>query len=92
MDNGNIEDVTLETIEILENAIVIYMDGSRKLFDAIHITNRGVIIGYILRLDNIEKCMGSTCCEVFVESGGIPKNNVKYIEGGVRKVVYTKKL
>ena len=79
-----------KTIKILENAMVIYKEGDRELFDAILITDKEVIIGRIFRIDKKRKCKEITCCEVFVESGGIPKKNIKCIEGGSKKVVYVK--
>ena len=85
------KDEPLEMIEILENAIVIYIDGNRELFDAIYIIPREVIIGRILKLDKTEMCKGITCCELFVGSECIPKNNIKSIEGGTKRSIYKNK-
>jgi len=70
---------TYQIIEILENATVIFNDGNRTLFDAIHITDKIVIIGRIMNH------------EEFMESGGIPKHNIKNIEASTkRKVSFSK--
>ena len=88
--NHEKKDEPPEMIEILENAIVIYINGNRELFDAIHIIHRKVIIGRILRLDKTEKCKYISCCELFVGIGCIPKNNIKSIEGGTKRWVLNK--
>jgi len=50
MNDENKKDDTFEMIEILENATIIYDDGNRAIFEAIHITDKGVIlIGRILK-------------------------------------------
>ncbi len=79
MKYENKKDKTLETIEILENAIVIFDNGDKELFDAIQITNNEVIFGRILNKDG------------FVEGGCIPKNSIKCINVGAKRTVYKKK-
>ena len=95
MNDKNKKDDTFEMIEILENATIIYDDGGRAIFETIHITDKGVIlIGRILKDEKIGHCksIGNIDChEIFMEDGGIPKDNVKRIEGGTRKTVYKKK-
>ena len=81
---------TFETIEIVKDAMVFYWDRGKELFDAIWITNKGVIIGRILKVDKKERvCVN--CHEVFVESGFIPIDNIIRIEGGTRRKIYKQK-
>ena len=69
-------------IEILENATIIYKDTEREIFEAIFITDsRDIIFGQILSNDSQD---------LFVECGGIPKDNIKSIEGGTKKMAYKK--
>jgi len=95
VNDDNKKDDTFETIEILENVTIIYDDGDRAIFETIHITDKGVIlIGRILKDEKTGHCksIGSIDChEIFMEDGGIPKDNVKRIEGGTRRTVYKKK-
>ena len=71
-----------ELIEILENATIIYKNGNREIFEAIYPTEYGeVIFGQIL-YGSIEDCPG-----FFKECGGIPKDNIKSIVGGIKKTV-----
>ena len=75
-------DDEFEVIEILENATIIYEDGKREIFEAIYLTEYGeIIFGQILH-GGIEDCPG-----FFREYGGIPKDNIKFIEGGIKKNV-----
>ena len=71
--NGKKDD-PFGTIEILENAIVIYTDGNREIFEAIRMTDRGVIIGRVLD-------------DEFVDCGFISKGNIKEIRDGVKKQI-----
>ena len=91
MNDDNKKDDTFETVEILENVTVIHKNNNRELFDAIHITCNAVLTGQILKIDKTEPCKSGKYCETFVESGIIPKDNVKRIEGGTRRTVYKKK-
>jgi len=63
-----------EVIEIIENATVIYSDGVKEQFEAIRMTDRGVIIGRVF--DN-----------EFVDCGFISKGNIKKIKDGVKKQI-----
>lgn len=79
-----------ETIEIIKDAMVIYWDGEKELFDAIRITDKGVVIGRILKVDKKERvCVN--CHEMFVESGFVPTDNIIRIEGGTRRKIYKQK-
>lgn len=59
-------------IEILEKATVTYIDGLEEQFDAIRMTDKGVVIGRILDGE-------------LLEYGFIPKQAVKKIKGGTRR-------
>ena len=65
-------------IEILENAVVVYNSGEKQIINAINISDRGVFTGHLINHKE------------FVECGGIPKNNIKKIIGGDRRVVSKK--
>jgi hypothetical protein len=73
------KDEKFEKINILENAIIIFKGKLKRLFDAIQITNEGVITGFILNK------------EVFVENGFIPEHKIIRIEGGIKKEIYKRK-
>ena len=77
--NHEKKDETFEMTSILENAIVIFKGKLKRLFDAIQITDDGLITGFILNN------------EVFVENGFIPKNKIIRIDGGTKKEIYKKK-
>ncbi len=81
---------TFETIEIVKDAMVIYWDKGKELFDTIQITNKGVITGRILKIDKKARvCVN--CHEMFVESGFIPRDNIIRIEGGTIRKIYKQK-
>ena len=63
---------TFETVEIIKNAIVSYIDGEVKLFDAISITDKGVIIG---RIKNGK----------FSNCGFINKQNINKVYNGKKR-------
>lgn len=85
------KDDKTEMIEILENATVIYEDGKREIFEAILLTDEGeIIFGQLLAVENTALCKSVNSIErhdVFGECGGIPKDNIKSIEGGTKKKV-----
>ena len=56
---------------ILENAIVTYVNGEKEIFDAIMITDKGVYTGFI-RLNKDH-------CEEFIDDGLISKENIQKI-------------
>ena len=69
-----------EIIDILEMAQIIYYDGKMEIFYAIHITDEGIHTGRII--NNIE----------FINSGFIPKENIKNIIGGIERKIKKRKL
>jgi hypothetical protein len=85
------KDDKFEIIEILENATIIYEDGKREIFEAIFLTDEGeIIFGQLLAVENTDLCESVNsidCHDVFGECGGIPKDNIKSIEGGTKKNV-----
>ncbi len=93
MNDDNKKDDTFEMIEILENATMIYDDGDRAIFEAILLTDQGVIFGQILKVEKSDHCKSVSsidCHEIFMEYGGIPKDIIKSIEGGTKKTVFKK--
>ena len=94
MKDDNKKDDTFEMIEILENATIIYDDGDKAIFEAIFLTDkREIIFGQILTVEKADHCKSVSsidCHEIFMECGGIPKENIKHIEGGIKKSVFKK--
>ena len=92
--NDNKKDAIFEIIEILENATIIYDDGNRAIFKAILLTDkREIIFGQILTFEKTDHCKSISsidCHDVFRECGGIPKDIIKSIEGGIKKTVFKK--
>ncbi len=68
-----------ESIKISENTTIVYKNGGREIFDAVHITDTGVKTGHIINQDEFE------------EGGFIPKNNIKKILHGSKIKRYKKK-
>ena len=68
-----------EIINILEMAQIIYSDGKKDIFEAIHITNEGIHTGRII--NNYE----------FLNGGFIPKENIKKIIGGIERKIRKRK-
>jgi hypothetical protein len=68
-----------EIIDILEMAKIIYFDGKKDVFEAIHITNEGIHTGRII--NNYE----------FLNGGFIPKENIKNIIGGIERKIRKRK-
>jgi hypothetical protein len=62
-------------IEILVDAIVEFKNGEREIIEAINVRDTIIITGHMIN-DN-----------EFMEGGGIPKENVKKIIGGYKKLV-----
>ena len=62
--------------EIIENVTIIYTDNISEFFDAIRLTDKGVIIGRVLKIDKTEE---------FVECGFISNNSIKKIKKGVKR-------
>jgi hypothetical protein len=64
-----------EIIVILKMAQIIYSDGKMDIFEAIHITDKGVYIGRIINSDE------------FIGGGFIPKRSIKKIMGGIERKI-----
>jgi hypothetical protein len=60
-------------IEILENATIVYTDGVKEHFDAIHVTEDKVVTGRILNKNRKI---------IFKKYGLILRNNIKQIYNG----------
>ena len=72
MKRHKFDDIS-EMLDIFENVTVIYKDGIQEQFDAVRITDKGVIIGRIFD-------------GKFVVCGFIPKYSIKEIKNkGKRK-------
>jgi hypothetical protein len=65
---------SVEVINIIENATVVYTDGVREQFEVVRQTDKGVIIGRIIDGE-------------LVDCGFISKNNIKQINDGNMKQV-----
>ncbi|MGC9308316.1 MAG: hypothetical protein ACP5FL_06020 [Thermoplasmatota archaeon] len=62
-----------DLVDIIADAIVVYKDGKKELFDAIYVTDTRVSTGHIVTTgDHAE----------FIEGGGIPRGNILRIDGG----------
>ena len=60
--------------DIITNATVVYTDGVREQFEALRMTDKGVIIGRIIDGE-------------LVEYGYISKRNIKRIDGGLKRMI-----
>jgi hypothetical protein len=103
--NNDKSDHKFEVIEVLENVAVIYQKGKEKkeVFDAIHINEDGIFIGFILKKGKSNSfknkgflnLIGKKSCiiffEEFIECGFIPKHNIKKIEGSLKRKVYKRR-
>ena len=65
-------------IEILVNATVIYVDGIKERFDAVHLTSDKAVTGRVFKIDGKEK---------FMQNGYISRRNIKKIYNGTRRKV-----
>jgi len=61
-----------ESKKLLKNASVVYSDGNREVFEAIQVTDRGIIIGRFYTEENGR--------EEFVSFGFIPWSSIKQID------------
>ncbi|UCB59190.1 MAG: hypothetical protein JSV67_02535 [Thermoplasmatales archaeon] len=61
---------------IIKDATVIYTDGVKEYFDAIRITDKGILIGKIIDGE-------------FVDYGFIPKQSIKQIHNGKERKIET---
>lgn len=73
------EDGLSETREVIEHVVITYEDGYTALYDAIYITDKEVVFGKLSDKDGFEK------------HGGIPKENIKTIEGHTTRTLYKNK-
>ena len=95
MYKKNCVNESFEKIEILENALIVYSDGKSEVFDGIEIKNDKVIFGRfkILKNNNFKQNLKSfkNSNIIFVETGAIPKSNIKKINGGKKRLIFLKK-
>jgi hypothetical protein len=89
MNNEKIAKI-YEITEVIRDAVIVYRDNTKEFFDAIRITDKGVIIGKIFEIGKKERVCGN-CRDVFVECGFIPGENIMGIKDGVRKKICKKK-
>lgn len=68
----------MKLIEILKNATIVYNDGVKERYDAIHVTDKKVITGRVLKTGRTEK---------FGAYGFISRRNVKQIYDGSKKKI-----
>lgn len=80
MNRKNNNDKRSETVKVLRNATVIYINGDREILDAIYITENGVYTGRITDDDK------------FMECGFISCHSIKKILNGSKKKMYKKYL
>lgn len=64
----------LKKIEVLENVNIVYTDGKKDFFEAICVSDDGIIIGRVIN-------------NKFVNCGFIPKNNIKSIKGNTKRTM-----
>lgn len=64
-----------DELEVLENATVIYTDGTEEKFEVIHVTEKGIMIGRVFTNANGKE---------FTVCGFIPHHSVKEIKNGTR--------
>ena len=62
-----------EVIEIIQNATVVYTDNVREQFEALRMTDKGIIIGRIID-------------GKFLDCGFISKRNIKEIKNGEKQI------
>ncbi len=69
----------VEIPEIIHNATVLYTDGDQEVFEAVRLTERGVVIGRLSTWND-----GS---EKFIEYGFIPHRNIQRItNASIRRI------
>ena len=68
-----------EKVEILQNATIIYTDKVKESYEAIQITDKGIIIGRILNNE-------------FMRFGFIPQCNIKDIKNGSKRAIAEKRV
>jgi hypothetical protein len=65
-------------IEVMENVTIVYIDGVKERYDAIHMTAKKVITGRIFKIDGMEE---------FKECGFISRQNIKQIYNGSKRKI-----
>lgn len=65
-------------IEVLVNATIVYSDGVKERFDAIHVTKERIVTGRIFKKEKAEE---------FKECGFIPRLNIKQIYNGSKRKI-----
>jgi len=68
-----------EKVEILQNATIIYTDKVKESYEAIQITDKGIVIGRILNNE-------------FMRFGFIPQCNIKDIKNGSKRAIAEKRV
>jgi hypothetical protein len=68
-----------DLVDIIADAIVVYKDGKKELFDAIYVTKTRVSTGHIATTEDHAE---------FIEGGGIPRGNILRIDGGKTTQMY----
>jgi hypothetical protein len=90
------ENKSFKKIEILEDAMIVYSDGKREVFDGIEIRNNKVIFGRfkLLKGNNTKRNIKSfkNSNKIYVETGAIPKSNIKNIKGGKKRLIFQEKI
>jgi hypothetical protein len=69
-------------IQVLEYPIVEFENKKKELYDALYITDNNILTGHIIEDDDNS---------IFVVEGGIPRNNIARINGGITRQVYQKR-
>jgi hypothetical protein len=94
---------TLHSIEILEDVKIIYKCGKKDFFDAVHITEYGIITGRIATLKRDDQYLINNVLkgrreksffhdeEIFIECGFIPIEKIYKISGDLKKKVFWRK-
>jgi hypothetical protein len=63
--------LNISSKKIFKNAIITYINGEKKIFDAIAVTDKGIYTG-IIKVDKDN-------CEEFIDDGLISKEEIKKI-------------
>jgi hypothetical protein len=102
MKNSKNRNLIYKSIKVIENATIFFKDGDKRIFDAIHKTDKGVFTGYIINYkiknnnkfflnNHFEKFIPNYYYLEFVDNGFIPDYNIKSIKGGSKKTAFKKK-
>jgi hypothetical protein len=66
------------TVEILEDVIVVDRNNVKRFYKAIHVTKNLIYTGFI----NDDK--------EFIEDGGFHRSNIKYLNYVIKRIVFSK--